>query len=286
MRELLLFAVCFLSIACQAQPGTEVYLFDLNKTATGFELSNPINISVNEGYDNQPSFSKNGKYLYYTSWQSDNQTDIIQYELSSGEKKKISNSKGSEYSPIEMPGGKSVSTIILEKDGQQLLWRYDLKRKNRTVLVPNLVIGYHTWYDKKNLYSFVLGAPPTLQHHDLKSATNTIIEKSIGRSLHKIPNEKAISYISKASDEWRIMRYLVTSGEKSLITPTIPEAEDMCWTPSGEIIMGAKEKLFFWQAGADWQLIADFSNFGLEEITRLAANPTGNKLAVVVKDPR
>ena len=42
-----------------AQPNTEVYLFDLDRTDGKINLSNPKNISNNEGYDNQPSFLDN-----------------------------------------------------------------------------------------------------------------------------------------------------------------------------------------------------------------------------------
>ena len=82
-------AVC-LTICCftaLAQPSTDVYLFDLTKSKDGFVLSNPVNVSDNPGYDNQPSFSADGNTLLYTSWQADEQTDIILYNISEKKKK-------------------------------------------------------------------------------------------------------------------------------------------------------------------------------------------------------
>ena len=47
-----LFIYCYAT----AQTDTDIYLFDLTHTDDGWSLTNPINISNNEGYDNQPSF--------------------------------------------------------------------------------------------------------------------------------------------------------------------------------------------------------------------------------------
>ena len=64
----ILFLLTFsINIVAHAQQSTEVYLFDLTKTESGFELTNPVNASDNEGYDNQPSFTKDGKALLFAS---------------------------------------------------------------------------------------------------------------------------------------------------------------------------------------------------------------------------
>ena len=286
MRFIVLSVFSFITLFACAQPGTEVYLFSLTATSESYEVSNAQNISQNVGYDNQPSFSADGKTLYYTSWQQNDQTDIIAYDLSDGTKQQVSNSDGSEYSPIEMPGGKKVSTIILERDGRQLLWGYDLKSKKAEILVPEIVIGYHCWLDKKNLFSFVLGAPPTLQTHNIKKGTSEIIDEKIGRSLHKIPNQKAISFISKKNKDWAITKYDPKTGSKEVLVATLSGSEDMCWTPAGDVIMGQGNELYFWRPGNDWQVFANLSNFDLEGITRLAVSPDGKKLAVVVSDPQ
>lgn len=266
-----------------AQPSTEVYLFDLEKTKEGFTLSNPVNVSDNPGYDNQPSFSADGNTLYYTSWQTDEQTDIILYNIANRTRKRFTETDGSEYSPTESTNGELISTIILERDGRQLLWSYDLKTAEPKVLVEELVIGYHCWYDENTLFSFVLGEPATLQKNDLKTGENTIIDEKIGRSLHRIPGKKAISYISKATDEWRVMAYQPKSGKQKVIAETLPNAEDMAWTPGGTMIMGKDSKLYFRKMnGKAWDSLTDLAQFDLTGITRVAVSPNGKRLAVVV----
>jgi len=266
-----------------AQPSTEVYLFDLSKTKVGYALSNPVNVSDNPGYDNQPSFSGDGKTLLYSSWQSDEQTDIMLYDIAERRKSRFTKTDGSEYSPTESFNGKRISTIILERDGRQLLWSYDLETGGRRVLVNDLVIGYHCWYDENTVFSFVLGDPPTLQKNNLETGVNTVLDEKIGRSLHRIPGKKAISYISKATDEWKVMAYQPKSGKQKVIAETLPNAEDMTWTPDGHMIMGKDSQLYFRSLrGKSWSSFSDLAQFGLTGITRVVVSPNGQMLALVV----
>ncbi len=268
-----------------AQPSTEVYLFDLEKTNEGFTLTNPVNVSNNPGYDNQPSFSADGNTLLYTSWQSDEQTDIILYNIAGQNKTRFTQTDGSEYSPTMSANGDLISTIILEREGRQLLWSYDLKTAEPKVLVEELIIGYHCWYDENTLFSFVLGEPATLQKNDLKTGENSILDEKIGRSLHRIPGKKAISYISKATDEWKVMAYQPKSGKQKVIAETLPNAEDMAWTPDGTMIMGKDSKLYFRKMkDKSWNTLTDLTQFDLTGITRVAVSPNGQKLAVVVNE--
>ncbi len=282
LRWLVLVALPVLSYS---QPATDVYLFDLELVDGTYQVSRPINVSDNPGYDNQPSFSSDGQYLYYTSWQEDEQTDLIEYEVSSGTKRRVTSTDGSEYSPTEVPGGDYLSTIRLERDGTQLLWRVPLSEGTESVLVPDRKIGYHCWLDKDAIYSFVLGDPNTFQRHDLVTGQHQVIDSNIGRSLHKIPGEEAISYISKKSDPWEVRRYSPNTGKTSSLAAAVENSEDLTWTSNGDIIMGSGSQLFVLMNGAkEWQLIADLSDHNLADITRLAVNPSSSSLAIVVND--
>ena len=59
--------------------------------------------------------------------------------------------------------------------------------------------------------------------------------------------------------------------------------EDYAWTPQGILLMGKEAKLYQYDLKKDaaWKEIADFSNAGLKNITRLAVSPKGDRLAVV-----
>ena len=269
-----------------AQPDTEVFLFDLTFTNGKYAISNPINISNNPGYDSQPSFTPDGNGVLFSSTRNEQQ-DAALYNISTASKIWLSDSPGGEYSPTVMPNGTHFSTIILKPDGEQLLWKYPLNGSgNAEVVVPDLVIGYHTWFDASTLFSFVLGEPATLQKNDISTNTNTIITSSPGRSLHKIPGTQSISFVDKSDDsKWVIKSYSPSENSTTPITEMLVGSEDMAWSSKlGIIFMGSGSKLYTYnpETGNGWKEIADLQELGLSGITRVAVSPNDEKIAIVV----
>jgi len=57
-------------------------------------------------------------------------------------------------------------------------------------------------------------------------------------------------------------------------------SEDMAWLPTGQAIMGSGSQVYVWNQ-EQWQLLMDLSSAGVTNITRLAVNKKGEKLALV-----
>lgn len=265
------------------QQDTEVYLFDLAQPGGMITLSNPQNISQNTGYDNQPAFMRNGHLLYATY--RDGQTDVVCYEPLAGNKRYLTATTASEYSPTEMPEDGLFSCIVLEEDGRQLLWKYPLQDPGSgEVLIPYLKIGYHAWLDPNRLFAFVLGPHHTLQEVDLKSQRAEIVVEDIGRSLHRIPGTETLSYIDKSTDNWMIMAYNPEEDSSMVITHALAGVEDMCWYDQATLLMGKDQKLFQWRTADGWQELADLGQWGLKGISRLAVSHDRSRLAVVVAE--
>ncbi|NNK87370.1 MAG: steroid delta-isomerase, partial [Flavobacteriaceae bacterium] len=95
--------ICLLLLPCLAwsQSNTEIFLFDLDRSAGNFELSVYRNISNNDGYDNQPSFLDD-KTIVFSSTRK-GQTDIARYDISYDVKSWLNFTEGSEYSPLKIP---------------------------------------------------------------------------------------------------------------------------------------------------------------------------------------
>lgn len=281
---LLFFALSFL---VYGQPSTEVYLFDFNKKdATNYELKNPVNISDNEGYyDNQPSFLLDGSGVLFASTR-ENQTDIALYNLENQTKSWLTNTVDNEYSPMQTPNKKYFTAVKLEKDGTQLLWHFNFNRKKSKPLIKDLKVGYHTWFNKKMLVSFVLGDPPTLMASNLKANVRYRLAKKIGRSIHKIPNSNLISYINYEHGDPEIYTINPINSEEKYITDAIKGSQDMAWTPDGSIIMGKDDTLYKFTPNADkkWVAIASLKEFNLNGISRIAVSPNGDKIAIVVNE--
>jgi len=268
-----------------APPSVDIYLVDMKTRSGQIELSKPMQITEWRGYDNQPMFLPDGKSLFYTSIRDDGQADIYQYKIADNAITNGTKTFESEYSATPTPDGKFFSVIRVERDSTQRLWKFPLAGGEPALVFENIKpVGYHAWGDATTVAMFVLGNPPTLQIGDTRTGKAEVIEKNIGRSLHKIPKRDAISFVHKISEkEWLIKQLDLKTRAISTLVQTLPGSEDYAWTPQGILLMGKEAKLYQYDLKKDaaWKEIADFSNAGLKNITRLAVSPKGDRLAVV-----
>jgi Tol biopolymer transport system component len=277
-----LFIYCYAT----AQTDTDIYLFDLTHTDDGWSLTNPINISNNEGYDNQPSFSPDGYTLYYSSHRN-GETDLVAYNTTTGSQSWLTNtSSRSEYSPTITPDSSFLSFISLTNDGVQEFRKIHLGTGKETLIESNPIIGYFVWITPQSYLCFVLPTneqPATLQIHHTATGEKIILGERPGRSFHQIPSSNAVSYIQNIQDEASIFSYQLETDDSELIGSTLENSQDMAWLPTGEIIMGKGSELFI-NKGNDWYSIGNFENYSIYQITRIAINSTGTKIALVAEE--
>jgi hypothetical protein len=286
MKSLLPLAV-LISSCLYAQTGSEIYLLDLNGKKSSLSLSNPKNITNHAGYDNQPSFHSAKPLIYYSSFNDDGRSDIKVYNYKTGATSSLTQTTEREYSPTLTPDKKFISCIVQRDNNAQDLGKYPVEGGSSTVIIDNLIVGYHAWIDDSRLLLFVLGEPQTLRLYDTKTKTDKILAEKIGRSLHSIPGQNAMSFVHKISDnEWIIKRFDKETGAITDIVTTLPGREDLCWTPDGKIIMSDGLKIYWLDPAKEkkWIKIPMPANENIKGITRLAINKKGNKLAVVIAE--
>ncbi|MFK2819970.1 DUF6265 family protein [Flavobacteriaceae sp. LMIT009] len=283
MSRFITFAFILFTLFSFSQPNTDIFLFDLNLENGKFQLSNFKNVSNNDGYDNQPSFLDNNTLLYAGT--RNGQTDIVKYNINYDTKIFINHTDGSEYSPLKIPNQKATSAIRLEKNGDQKLYKYSLKNGESEVLIEDIVIGYHVWFTDEVLVSSVLEDNKlALYTSHIDKNKNVKHHSNIGRSLHKIPNSKLVSFIDKSDGEfWEVHSVDPFTGKTNAITATLPESEDMCWLPNGTILMGHESELYTYtpNKSVDWSESISLVEFNIKNITRLTVSSDGTKLAVV-----
>ncbi|RDY61200.1 nuclear transport factor 2 family protein [Flagellimonas nanhaiensis] len=268
------------------QTNTEVYLFDLDIQNGEPTLSNPKNISNNEGYDNQPSFWDDNTLLFSSTRAG--QTDILKFNINKGSTSSwISDTpSGSEYSPLRIPEKNAVSAIRLDLDGLQLLYEYDLRTGDSKPLAE-LKIGYHVWYNDHILVSSVLKENRLdLVVSNLKDNTHRTLEKNVGRSLHKIPGTDLISFISKENNIWQVKSIDPISGDSERIANTYNNEEDICWLNESVILTGSGKSLFMFdvESGVAWEQVMRFEQEEINNITRIAVNSSHTRLAFVADE--
>ncbi|MEJ1223649.1 nuclear transport factor 2 family protein [Sediminicola sp. 1XM1-17] len=283
MRNLLALLLCGLPWVIYPQTNPEVYLVDINKGGDSLLFNKPMNISNNEGYDNQPSFFDDDHLLYASNRKG--QTDIKKYKIKNGNSSWQSDTPhGSEYSPLRIKGTDQISAIRLDHDGTQLLYRYTNNQEIPEVLLGNLKVGYHLWFNDHILVTTVLtGEGMDLVVTNFKDNRNYTVQKNVGRSLHKIPNSNLISFISKEKELWTIKSMDPVSGATKEITRTYLFKEDVCWLNDGSLLTGFGNKLYRFHPEIDknWRLAHVFDNMDIHMISRLAVNSNTTQLALV-----
>ncbi len=151
----------------QAQPATDIYLFNIKSKRSQVLLENPQNITIHPGYDNQPFFHPTEPLLYFAAANNEGRTDIIEFNLKSKTTRTITETYDREYSPTVTPDRKYLSCILQTDSGKQHLVRYPIEGGKADTLVNDLVVGYHAWLSENTLSMFVLPQPSKLVIRDL-----------------------------------------------------------------------------------------------------------------------
>ena len=153
LRSIALVVSC-LAVLQTAPPDTEIYLASLTTTGDTLTIGTPVNISNSPGYDNQPSFTPDGKSVLFTSVRGTRKPDpansaatgseIYRYDIASQRLTQLTDTPESEYSPTVTPDGQHFSTIRVEADGTQRLWRFAIDGKNPELVLADVKpVGYH-----------------------------------------------------------------------------------------------------------------------------------------------
>ena len=248
-------------------------------------IGGPLNITDRPGYDNQPSFSKDGKRIYFTSVREDAQADIYRYDIATKQTTRVTKTAPeSEYSATEIDDGRAISVVRVERDSTQRLWRFPLNGSAPSVILERVKpVGYHAWADDHTLALFVLGSPNSLQVADTRTGSADTIATGLGRSLHRIPGTNRISFVRKVSaTEWWIESLDPATRALERLVRLPESVEDYAWFPDGSIVCARGSRLLWWSNNAaDWREIADLSSAGVRGITRLAVSARGDRLALV-----
>lgn len=286
MKKIYFLFLCISSVI-SSQTNTEIHVFDITKEANKYLLKNGENISNNKGYDSQPYFYDNDKVLFASTLKGN--TEIVLYNLNSGSKKlnyRSNTPNGGEYSPQRMPNSSQISAVRLDNNGLQRFYKYDRKSKKSTVLIPDLKVAYPAWFDKNTLVaSVIVNDSLHLIVSNLKTKTNTTVAKMVGRSIHRIPNTALMSFISKENEEYWLLKSLNPATKEIKTITSIGKSEDVTWLPNGILLISNQSKIFQFNPKTDQQpkLFFSFSDDNINNISRMAVNKSGTKLALVAE---
>ncbi|QDP00964.1 TolB family protein [Thalassotalea sp. PS06] len=293
-----------LLMALTAQAEDEIYL----ATLVDDKATDVVNITNRQGYDNQPHFTPDSKFLLFTAMfttkqgeETAQQTDSMRFDIANAKLENLTESTASEYSPTVTPDGEHFSVIRVGSDGRQLLWQYPLEeRKNPgNSLYPELFdIGYHVWLNEEELLLFVLGDPMELQRADIDAKESELVDINIGRTLRQVPGTELFSYNKEHGQGWQMFIYnpdeKKTYGNINLPSPNMYYA----WHQDGSLLTAIGNKVYQSKvnltptaeaitlkqpevSGSKWAVWHDFSDSCDGNITRMVMSPDKSYFAFV-----
>src|ERR1043165_6488820 len=110
MRYLPILLLAASSATAQVASNPEIFLMPMSVRGNAITVGTAVNVTNRPGYDNQPSFTADGRQLYFTSTRADSQADIYRYNIAAKTTDRVTKTAPeSEYSATQMPDAKSVS---------------------------------------------------------------------------------------------------------------------------------------------------------------------------------
>ena len=147
-------------------------------------------------------------------------------------------------------------------------------------------VAYFHFYTNNILVSAVLGENTLdLVVSNLQEKTNDTLLIDVGRSIHRVPNSKYVSYTALNEEKNHDLYLLEIDGDlESYFVCQLPiGVEDYTWLNDTQILIGSRNKLYVYDTmeNEDWIEVADLSLFKIKDISRLSVSPKGSKLAIV-----
>lgn len=271
---ILLLFLCWQWVGAQELPDHDIHVFEFSEG----RFVNPQVVSALEGYDNQPQFSSDSQGVYFTREQAGN-TDIWWWTSEGGPSRLVATPLG-EYSPTVLPSGAGLSTVRVEADQKQRLWKYR-SRHGFELLFPKVEpIGYHAWAEDY-IGLFILGEPHSFQVLNLETRRLVKVAENIGRCLQKVPNEEVFSITLEREGRHRLVRYSPKTGKVDQGRLLPKNSQDYVWLDKNTLITSTGSQLLKgdWSGDRSWERMD--APVGFQGISRLAISPDRRRLAVV-----
>jgi Tol biopolymer transport system component len=239
-------------------------------------------------------FSPDGASILFAANRDGKQIDVFVYERAGNRVSQLTRTAENENSPTYLPDGigdpGGFSVVRTEPDKSQRLWRFDSQGRNPQLVLTDIKpVGYHAWVDRDTVALFVLGQPATLRIANVKTGTAEVAAEGIGRSLHRIPGTRNVSFVQReTSGEFWVKQIDLPSRKIDRLVKAVDGSadRDMAWMPDGQtVLMSAGTKIFSWRRGAgEWTEVFDAAPHHLGAVSRLAVSPQGDAVAMVVAE--
>ncbi|MFK7886116.1 MAG: hypothetical protein AB8G16_04550 [Gammaproteobacteria bacterium] len=266
-------------------PSTDIVLVSLDAVVAQRDPGKALTVTARRGYDNQPAFSLDGRHLYFSSIANGGQSDVYRFDIATKATRQITHTTESEYSPTPLADG-GFTCIQVAMDGTQRLWRYGQDGTPQRALRPDVTgVGYHAWLSAQELALFIVAEPMRLEIATATGNERTTIATDIGRSVLKTPDGD-LSFVQGAqADKRTLMQRDARTGALHARAALPGPGEDLVWLSDGSVLVANARTLYRLAPDAEvWTEWVNLARSVAGDITRMAVDPTGRWLALVVSE--
>jgi len=190
-----------------------------------------------------PSWSPDGKWLAYVSFESKKPSIYIQ-EVDSGRRELISSYKGLNGAPVWSPDGKQMA-LVLSRQGNADIYILDMETRNLRQITHNYAIDTEpVWYPDSSALIFTSdrGGTPQLYRVFLADgrATRLTFEGSYNTRASISPDGKRIAMVHGDQGSFRIAVMELDGGALQVLTDSTLD-ESPSFAPNGSMIIYATE---------------------------------------------
>lgn len=284
--SLLFLSLCSFQFLAHAQDDSGIFIFDIQRHENTLDLSNPIEVPHQKGYNNQPFFISDDEILFAS--ENDGQPDIAKFNIITGKIQWMHpKTEGGEYSPQPIPDSDNIAAVRLDPDGLQRLYEYDVTNNTSSLVIPDIQVAYFTFINQENIMATVLNEESMdLVTINLKTQKTDTLASQAGRSLSKIPNTSTLSYTLYNENEQLDLYTYDSMADESVFICELPYyVQDYIWLNDSLILAGSGYRLFLYDTWgeSEWVSVGTTEKHGISQITRMTLSPDRKKLAVVGK---
>lgn len=266
-------------------PSTDIVLVALDAVMAQRDPGGAKNVAVKRGYDNQPAFSADGRFVFFSRIAEGGQSDVYRYTIDTGKTDQITQTPQSEYSPTPLPGG-GFSCVQVALDGTQRLWRYDDQGKPQGAIRADITgVGYHAWLSSDDVALFIVAEPMRLEVAPTAGTRRAQISTYIGRSVLRTPDGELSFVQGEPDSERRVLVIRDKNGELDQRAELPGPGQDLVWLADGSVLVADGRTLYrLAPAATEWVPWVNLARSVAGDISRMAADPTGRWLALVVSE--
>ena len=271
-------------IHAQQLPDTDIFLLPITQAADGVSLGDGRLVTAKGKYDDQPSFSFDGQYMYYAAEGDDYKTDIHAVYLPQLQKVEfIVTGSISEYHPFQKPDMTGVSLVRHDPAANtRQVWLYNTDGTDKC-LTPKLTdVDRYIWLNDTMLAVRLANDSTVLVLHNVKTNEQQHVAARVGNSIGKVPSENGIYFTQTVDGLEKLVRRYYDSGKTDTLLYLPGGATEFCVAVDGSLWAANKGVIYRWpRAAAKWDLIKDLGTGALGGAMRVAVTRDMKWLAVV-----